>query len=385
MKKIAIVYTTFSHYRLPVIRLLCNQAESVEYTFISDPKNTISSVKVIDPSLAEVPIDQGGVRWEFIRNIRLFNNFIWQKGVVNLAFNKEYDTIIYIGVVYHLSTWFSCALARLMGKKTLMWSHGFLRDEKGLKGMIRKSFYKLADGMLLYGNRSRNIMIKKGFEPKKLYVVYNSLNYDMQYSIRERINSDQLNKLKKNLFPEPVLPILFFIGRINKVKKLDMILKSADLLNKKGIKVNILFIGDGTEREKLTQLSKYLGLADRVVFYGACYEEEKLAPLIMMSDICVSPGNVGLTAMHSLVYGRPVITSNDYDSQMPEFEAIKSGVTGDFFQKDDVGDMAEVIYSWLNTKRSRKGEVEKACHEEINQHYNPWYTVKIINTAVMNI
>jgi glycosyltransferase involved in cell wall biosynthesis len=50
-------------------------------------------------------------------------------------------------------------------------------------------------------------------------------------------------------------------------------------------------------------------LDDFIVFYGESYNERELAPLIALADVCVSPGNVGLTAIHALTYGTPVINS----------------------------------------------------------------------------
>ena len=381
MYRVAIIYQILANYREPIFRKLCEQKESVEYTFFSDKENALDTVAVVEPVKATLSIEDGGLRWRFVKNIRLFRHFLWQRGVVKLAFSKEFDTIIYLGNMYYISTWISCFFARLMGKKTLMWSHGFLRDEKGLKGWLRKRFYKLADSMLLYGNRSRDIMIKKGFDPEKLYVVYNSLDYDNQCSIRKNISDTQLTALRKKLFSNPELPILFFIGRLIESKKLDMILAAMDILNKKGIKVNILFIGDGTEKENLTKLAKELNLADSIVFYGACHEEQELAPLIMMSGICVSPGNVGLTAMHAMVYGKPVITSNDYNSQGPEFEVIQPGLTGDFFKADDCDDLAIVISEYIK----KKDYFQKQCMRIINDKYNPNYQRHVIRQAVLGV
>ena len=44
----------------------------------------------------------------------------------------------------------------------------------------------------------------------------------------------------------------------------------------------------------------------------------------------VSPGNVGLTAIHSLSYGTPVLTHNNFNNQMPEVESIQPGFNGYF-------------------------------------------------------
>ena len=56
--------------------------------------------------------------------------------------------------------------------------------------------------------------------------------------------------------------------------------------------------------EKLAQPLLKKGLCH---FQGAVFDESN-SELIYHSDLCVSPGNVGLTAIHSLTYGVPVAT-----------------------------------------------------------------------------
>lgn len=63
------------------------------------------------------------------------------------------------------------------------------------------------------------------------------------------------------------------------------------------------FICDGEKTKEFKQLAESLGLQDYVWFYGACYNEKELSSLIYNADLCVAPGNIGLTAMHSMVFG----------------------------------------------------------------------------------
>ena len=199
MKRIVVIYQVLQHYREAVFRRLCQENHNVEYTLFSDPANTIDSVKTIDPEKANIPVAKGGLRWRFVKN-RLIGNLLWQRGVIRLAFNKEYDGMIFLGNVKYISTWVCCILAHRMGKNTFMWTHGFLKDEKGFKAFCRKYFYKLADGILLYHNRAREIMIHKGFNPDKLYVIYNSLDYKKQSILRDRISKGQLQQKRNELF-----------------------------------------------------------------------------------------------------------------------------------------------------------------------------------------
>ena len=289
----ALVQHFLVHYREPVFNILSRQKDLLpEFVLFSDTKS-YNDIKVIDPSKASMPPESGGITWRFIRNVWLGNGFLWQKGLIRLAMDKEFDCIIYIGTVYHLSTWVSVTLARLSGKRTLMWTHGYLREEKGFKGWVREKFYKLSDGLLLYNKRARNMLIKRGFNPNSLYVVYNALNYAEQCRVRESITEDSLTVLRKRLFLHPKLPVVLFIGRFTARKNLDMLIRAAKELEHRNLSINIILIGAGQELNSLRQLTNELGLENQVVFYGECYNEDELGPLIRMADLCIAPEKSG--------------------------------------------------------------------------------------------
>jgi glycosyltransferase involved in cell wall biosynthesis len=132
----------------------------------------------------------------------------------------------------------------------------------------------------------------------------------------------------------------------------------------------------------LEAMAEEYGLGDQIVFNGPCYGEENLAPLLMLSDLCVAPGEVGLTAMHVLAYGTPVITHDNPEKQMPEFESIIPGKSGLFFSEGDVDDLAAKIRDWLETNPDRN-VVRNACYAVIDKYYNPHTQLDILNAAVM--
>lgn len=381
-RKVAIIYHILGHYRKPIFRHLCQQSGNVQYTLFSDSVNTLDTVKPIDSQLAGIPVEKGGLRWKFLKNFKIAHHFLWQKGILKLGISREFDVIVYLGNIYYISTWISAILARLTGKRVLMWSHGFLRNERGFKDWLRKRFYKLAHGMLLYHNRGREIMIQKGFDPQSLYVVYNSLDYDTQRKVRTDIKIEEQRSCREKLFKVSNLPILYFIGRLTPQKRLSMIIEAAKLLKSQNIECNILFVGDGPEKENLEKQASLSGLAGNLCLFGACYDEKEIALMTSVSDVCVAPGEIGLTCMHSLAYGLPVVTHNNPDFQMPEYEAIKPGLNGAFFEKDSVLSLAETIRNWLS-KNSDREAVARQCYEVIEQCYNPYYQIKVINAAVL--
>ena len=104
--------------------------------------------------------------------------------------------------------------------------------------------------------------------------------------------------------------------------------------------------------------------------YGPCYEEEELGEIFYNSAICVSPGNVGLTAIHSLTFGCPVITHGNFSHQGPEFEAIKEGITGSFFKENDKNDLTSKIKFWIDRSTEEREHTRVEAFKEIDRKWN---------------
>jgi len=101
--------------------------------------------------------------------------------------------------------------------------------------------------------------------------------------------------------------------------------------------------------------------------------------LISMSDVSIVPGNIGLSAIHSLTYGTPVITHDAFTTHKPEFEAIKDGLNGSFYRAGKIDDMVEKIRFWSFNNR---GDVFKQCRQIISNYYNASYQKSILDKAI---
>jgi len=309
------------------------------------------------------------------KNIKILKIFIWQDGAFKLVF-KNYDYFILYGDPFYLSNWFIMLFARLLGKKTYIWTHGLYKDLNWKNKVINYPFYKLSTKVLLYGDYSRNKMIKLGFNEEKLICIYNSLNYEKQIEVRKKIIP---SKLYESYFKNSN-PVIIYIGRIQKAKKINLILEAISNLKKEGIATNLVIVGMDSEGVDLLTIAENLKIMDNIWMYGPSYEEEKIGELVYNADLCVSPGNIGLTAMHSLTYGTPAITHGNFSNQGPEFEAIKSGVTGDFFIEDDARDLTQVIKNWINLDLLKRDLIRNNCYKVIDEFYNPNYQIKVFKS-----
>ncbi len=94
------------------------------------------------------------------------------------------------------------------------------------------------------------------------------------------------------------------------------------------------------------------------------------------------PGNVGLTAIHALSFGCPIITHNNFAYQNPEFEAIIPGITGDFFEMDNAKDLKNKIEMWTQKDVISRNKTRIEAFKEIDRKWNINYQIKIIKEAV---
>lgn len=361
MTKICLIYNFAQHYRTNIFTLMDNEF-SIDFVF----GNSYLDVKKMDYFLLK------GFKKEVTNHVFFVRPFSFQKGVLSFFF-KKYDSFLMLGDLYCVSTWLMLFFAKLHPhKKIYLWSHGWYGREGRIKSIIKKMFFRLSNGTFLYGDYARKLMIESGLNPQKLHVIYNSLAYDKQMIYRSKLRQSSVYREKflnnnKNLI---------FIGRLASNKKLEMIISALVNLNKRNDKFNLTFIGTGESEPILKSITKANGLEKQIWFYGSCFDEEIISNLIYNADLCISPGNVGLTAIHSLSYGTPVITHNNYSLQMPEFEAIKPWQTGLFFEYDNIVSLVDQIQNWFS-KNLDRDSIRQACYDEIDEKWNPYYQISV--------
>ncbi|MCI5907049.1 MAG: glycosyltransferase [Bacteroides thetaiotaomicron] len=369
-KKICVIYNYAQHYRTNIFTLM-------DITFDCDWYfgDSMGDVKKMDYSLLKGRVTE-------VHNKALLGNWDYQIGVPSLIFHKEYDAYIVLSDTRSVSTWLFSILAKFFPEKNVyFWSHGWYGKESGVEKVIKKILYRLPNGgTFLYGNYARELMIKEGFNPDKLFTIHNSLAYDQQLAVRKEMK--QTSVFSDHF--ENRNPNLFFVGRLTPVKKLDQILQSMVISKQNGHEYNLTFIGGGEKTKELKQLTNDLGLQSNVWFYGPCYDEKELSNLIYNADLCVAPGNIGLTAMHSLVFGTPAITHNCYMWQMPEFEAIQEGKTGTFFEMDNINDLSAKIDAWFMTNGNKRDEIRLNCFKEIDEQWNPYFQIEVLKKQLQH-
>ena len=230
-----------------------------------------------------------------LKNFTLFGHIFYQSKVTNVLFFQSYDVAIFLGDMKILSNWIGILICRLRRKKIIFWTHGIYGNEKGLKKKIRLFFLSFADQLILYENRAKKILIKNNFSEKKIHVLYNSINLKKQTKVYKKLNNKTIPKRRAKPYR------LIFLGRLTKLKKVDLLIEALAILNKKSVGYELKIVGDGAEVEYLLKLVKIYKAENYIHFKGETYDENEIGNLFWESDLLVSPGNVGLNAVHDLV------------------------------------------------------------------------------------
>lgn len=306
----------------------------------------------------------------------LFGKLLWRHGLLKLA-KQPYDAFLITGdtTLSYLSFMLLCKLSK---KRVYGWGHG-AKGFGGKFGWLSKLLFKLCDGYFSYGEGGKDRLVSLGVPAEKIHVIYNSLNEGIEATDQIKLKSDILKVYFNNDFPTIV-----FVGRLTPVKQLDWLIKGMFVHKSHGINYNLLIIGDGKEKDNLIKLATENHIEENVWFYGECYDNNKLNALIYNSDLCVSPGNVGLTALHAMMYGTPVLSHDDFETQMPEYETIVPGKTGTLYKRGNFEDFCLKLESWLAENHNRD-MVRNNCYAMINDKFNSNYQIALLKKVLLDV
>lgn len=358
----AVFYHFYPHYRKGVIEALSNDCDSGWYFF--------GGAKGVDGIREHVFSSDRFIELPTFR----FHNLVIQPRVIWLCMRSNFECFIFLADPNHLTTWIGALICRVRRRRVIFWGHGFKSERPSWKNTLRKMFFRLADGFFTYGYRAKLVAVRLGFDAKDIYVGFNSLDYDKQLTVRRGMLE------KRDHRQEDGRLRIACISRLTTACRYDVLIDAVAIAQSmNNMDIRITFIGDGPELGSLQAQARCLGVS--AAFLGAEYNEERIASHLFDADVTVSPGKIGLTAMHSLMYGTPVISNSDFVAQMPEVEAVIPGFTGELFERDNVQDLAD----WLVTFKSRYPDREvtrQRCFRMMDCVYNPSKQAQILRLAV---
>ncbi|MBU2593438.1 MAG: glycosyltransferase family 4 protein [Candidatus Edwardsbacteria bacterium] len=154
--------------------------------------------------------------------------------------------------------------------------------------------------------------------------------------------------------------VIMTLGRMaaeEKAKGFDQILEIMPELGKRFSNLVYLVVGDGSDRARLEEKAKKLGLKGQVVFTGLIPEREK-ADHYRLADAYVMPSRLegfGFVFLEAMACGIPVVASKIDGGR----EALLNGKLGGLADPNDPQDMLQKIFEALKRPKGHvPGELE---------------------------
>ena len=132
--------------------------------------------------------------------------------------------------------------------------------------------------------------------PKKVTVVYNPIDRNRIMKLAHEYNV-------------PDLKYVLFVGRLSPVKNIPLAIKGFELFANEYPDIDFLIIGEGEEKESLTEMIKASPAGNRIKMLGAINNPY---PYILSSSIVVIPSlseGLPLVCLESLTLGKTVVST----------------------------------------------------------------------------
>lgn len=289
----------------------------------------------------------------------------WQQSQLDAVDRATADVVCFDWDVHYASLVPALLQAKRRGVATMLFGHGTSKNDGTWKAAPRYALANLADVLVTYSHSAREAYLARGWPADRVFAAPNALDCDAIEAARADVLAApaELAQFKKDHGLADV-PVILFVSRLDPPRRVDVLFRACASL--RAVPFRVAIVGDGPAREELEKLAIDLGIRHLVVFAGAVYEERELAKWFCSADVFAFPSYMGLSALHALAYGVPVVTGNDRWAHGPEVEAVIHGQSGLLFAHNEPADLARSLQELLADAglRRRLGEAGRRLVQE---------------------
>lgn len=226
----------------------------------------------------------------------------------------------------------------------------------GLKIYVQDQIrLRRADKIIAVSDLVRDSLLSEYFLPReKVEVVYNGIDVE-KFQI-----TNNKSQIKKDLRIEKE-KVLLYVGRIEKEKGLEKLLRAVSNLKFKIENLKLIIVGDGEYLEELKVQAEKLGITDKVVFTGRV-PYENVPSYYAAADVFVLPSlrqeGLPMTLPEAMASRLPVVASRI--GGIPN--AVKDKETGFLVEPGNVEELSERLFKVLKNDNLREQLGEKAIN-----------------------
>lgn len=270
-------------------------------------------------------------------------DFVWQP---ILKYVKDADIVV-VDSENKLLINYILILLRLFSKRKLaFWGHGRnLQDNpNSLMNRFKYLFIDKCDWWFGYTEGTKRFLISKNFPAHKITVLQNTIDTTGLRKKYLEIENSESQQLKAELgIPENGCTAIF-CGAMYPEKNFDFILDICYQLRTELPDFNIIFVGSGTEADKL---SKAAEKNNWIHYVGPKFENDRLK-YFKIAQIQLLPYYVGLGIVDSFALETPIITTTN-PFHGPEIDYLENGVNG-LVSNDNYDDYYQTVIDAIKNK-----------------------------------
>ncbi len=279
----------------------------------------------------------------------------WQPMRLGYLTGRDADVLVFNWNMRHTSLVPYLLMARRFGVPTVLWGHGFSKHEKPIRRLLRWNVARLATAVLTYNHGVADTLVASGLARERVFTALNTIDYQPILSQRERWaqRPEQLEAFRKQHGLRSDAPHLVFVSRLDPNNRVDVLIDAVALLRERMPGIRATIVGGGMDGAALRAHAERRGvLGTSVHMTGPIYDEDVLSAWFLSGDLFVYPSNIGLSIIHALGYGLPVVVGDRVDLHNPEIEALSPGDNGAVFRHNSPEALADLIVSlWKDQPR----------------------------------
>lgn len=321
------------HYRIPVFRELARRP-GIDLLVAAATSKGLPNVAADDFETVNMP-------FRMLPATPLGELYL-DRELRRLQERKRFDVVIHPWNARQLDLRSSIAWQRKRGTASVVWGHGYSKQESAFRRWARDRSADAADAVLLYAEQAAASLRSRGVDPKKLFVAPNTM--DASETSRAAAAHDRsaagLMAARQAAGLEN-RPTVLHVSRLMAANRLDLLVEATSMLAREVPEVQIVVVGAGEEeKHRLLGLARNARVRARWHFLGAEYDPKRLGLLLAAAEVFCYPCNIGLSIVQALGAGLPVVTSNRFDLQNPEIYLLEDGRNGLLYEGLDPHAMA---------------------------------------------
>lgn len=284
------------------------------------------------------------------------------------AYAKDADLVVVMHenkIIYNL--WL---LSFGRPKRLAFWGHGRNMQSSrpdGLKERFKRWTINKVDWWFAYTESSAALVTAAGFPRECTTIVQNAVDTEEMTAFCKQVTPVECARKRRELNLGDG-PVALYLGSLYKEKRLGFLLDAAFRIRGKIPGFQLLVVGAGPEQELIESAARQYPW----IHYLGPLQDQSKAVALVLADVMLNPGLVGLGILDSFASGTPMFTT-DCGLHSPEISYLSSGTNG-VMTSNDVNTYADAVIDVLQEPeaiaRLSKGALSSAPRYTVDNMAN---------------